>query len=261
MPLESLPLDVIDRIAPTTSPRGRSVMRQSWSKLLFLHWAVEPGQLQALLPPGLELDTFEDKAYVGLVLFTMTGVRPNWSPAFSPLSNFHEANVRTYVHYQGGNPGVWFFSLDAANAVAVRIARAWFKLPYHFARMSLNHHANGEVDYTSQRLWPGPTPATCATRYSPCGKIQPATTGTLEHFLVERYMLYSYAGGQLFRGRVHHRPYPLQQAKVTALDENLVAAAGVSLPHEAPLTHYAQGVRVRIFPLEGVGPRPDMPGD
>lgn len=252
MPLEPLPTAVIDRSAPTTSPRGRSVMRQSWSKLLFLHWAVDPAQLRPLLPPGLELDTFEDKAYVGLVLFTMTGVRPNWAPTFAPLSNFHETNVRTYVHYQGRNPGVWFFSLDAANAVAVRIARAWFKLPYHFARMSLQRHAKGEIDYTSQRLWPGPTPATCVARYTPCGKVQSAAVGTLEHFLVERYILYSYAGGQLFRGRVHHRPYPLQAARLTSLDENLVAAAGITRPAVAPLTHYAEGVRVRIFPLEAL---------
>src|SRR4051812_19283047 len=107
----------IDRIAPTHRPSGRTVMRQNWSDLLFLHWEVPVEALRLLLPPGVELDTFEGRAYVGLVPFTMTGVRPTLLPAFPPLSNFHETNVRTYVHFQGRDPGVWFFSLDAANSI------------------------------------------------------------------------------------------------------------------------------------------------
>lgn len=256
MPSQSLQPEDIDRIAPTKSPRRPSVMRQNWHYLLFLHWAVDLEQLQSLLPPDVTLDTFDGKAYVGLVLFTMTGVRPNWAPPFPPLSNFHETNVRTYVHYRGRDPGVWFFSLDAANAVAVRIARAWFKLPYYFARMNLDRKNNREIDYEVERLWPqtwpGPKPAQCVARYAPRGKVSPAVVGTLEHFLVERYVLYSYAKGQLYRGRIHHRPYPLQTATVASLEENLVAAAGITRPNDPPLIHYAQEVRVRIFPLERV---------
>ena len=137
MSLES----AIDRVAPTRRPDQRAVMRQRWADLLFLHWPVAPETLQPLLPPGLTLDTFEGQAYVGLVPFTMTGVRPVWAPPVRWLSNFHETNVRTYVHREGKDPGVWFFSLDAANSIAVRIARAAWKLPYHYARMSLSRRA------------------------------------------------------------------------------------------------------------------------
>ena len=106
----------IDRLAPTRRPNGRIVMRQQWRDLLFLHWEVPAALLQSLTPAELTLDTFDGKAYVGLVPFTMRNVRPVWSPSVPPLSNFHETNVRTYVHYKGRGPGVWFFSLDAANS-------------------------------------------------------------------------------------------------------------------------------------------------
>lgn len=239
----------IDRISPSRRPQGYSVMRQRWAELLFLHWEADPHQLQSLLPPGLELDTYDGKAYIGLVPFTMTGVRPTVLPPFPPLSNFHEVNVRTYVHRQGDNPGVWFFSLDAANALAVRLARAWFRLPYHFARMNL-HITPERTHYTSQRLWLPPLPAECDIAYTPTGVIAPAQPDTLEHFLCERYFLYTYARGQLYRGQVHHAPYPLQSAILHHCRENLIAAAGIARPDTPPLIHFAREVRTQIFPLK-----------
>jgi len=247
---------MIDRIAPTRRPTGeRVVMRQTWADLLFLHWPVAPETLAPLLPPGLTLDTFNAAAYVGLVPFTMTGVRPTWSPPVRGLSDFHETNVRTYVHHEGRDPGVWFFSLDAANAPAVRIARALWKLPYHFARMTLARD-KGRVRYASERLWPGPLPGTCRAEYTPTGTPAPAEPGTLEHFLAERYVLYARSrNGRLLRGRVHHAPYPLQTATLHALDETLVAAAGITLPRPnepPPLVHYARAVSVEVFGLRAV---------
>ena len=263
----SFSADTIDRVTPTRRPLDRVAMRQSWHHLLFLHWVVPVEALRPLVPHEVEIDTFEGRAYIGLVPFTMTGVRPIWAPAFPPLSNFHEVNVRTYVHYQGADPGVWFFSLDAANSVAVRLARTIWKLPYHFARMELNHSDGlvGElrsapesvrqspspntIDYQSERLWPPPVPAACSVRYTPAGPITPAAVGSLEHFLAERYLLYTTAGGRLFRGQVNHTPYPLQAADVHSLEESLVAAAGIAHGSERPLAHYARVVHVEIFPL------------
>lgn len=243
----------IDRIAPTHRPERFSIMRQRWAELLFLHWEVEPDNLRRLLPDGLELDLFEGRAFVGLVPFTMTGIRPTALPPFPPLSNFHEINVRTYVHHRGTAPGVWFFSLDAANLAAVKLARAWFKLPYHFARMSLDITPE-RTHYTSQRLRPVPLPADCDLSYTPHGVVTHALPGTLDHFLCERYLLYAHDGRNLYRGQVHHPPYPLQTATIHHCRESLIAAAGILRPETLPpLVHFAREVRVQIFPLERVG--------
>ncbi|MDG3005131.1 YqjF family protein [Paludisphaera mucosa] len=242
----------IDRIAPTLRPDGRTAMRQRWAELLFLHWPVPVEAVRPLIPDALEIDAHDGVAYVGLVPFTMTGIRYSWAPAVPGTSRFHEVNVRTYVHLEGRDPGVWFFSLDAANALAVRVARRFWSLPYHFARMSLTRGAD-EIAYRSDRLWPGPTPAGCDLAYRPEGTPGASAPGSLEHFLAERYVLYATHRGRLFSGRVHHEPYPLQPARVLRLEESLVAAAGLPRPADvAPLAHYASEVRVRIYPLRPV---------
>ncbi len=244
----------IDRITPTQRPQDRVVMRQKWKNLLFLHWQVDPDALRALVPAELDLDLFEGQAYVGLVPFTMTGVRPVWSPPIKPISDFHETNVRTYVHLKGEAPGVWFFSLDAASSLAVRIARTVWHLPYFRAQMTMRPYpagANDTVQYDSQRLWPEPKEARVQVNYTPCGAPSPATPGTLEHFLAERYLLYARRNGSFYRGQVHHVPYPLQSAKVHKLEETMLAAAGVfKLHHDnEPLVHYASEVDVLIYQL------------
>ncbi len=219
----------------------------------------------------------------------MTGVRPICTPAIPSLSNFHETNVRTYVHRDGRDPGVWFFSLDAANAIAVRAARILWKLPYFYAHMRLtkgpgvrgqgsekagsraegekgrkgeeeteeqskiqNRQSDMTFDYATERCWPPPVPATCTVCYTPQGLMSPAAVGTLDHFLVERYILYAFKAGQLYCGQVHHQPYPLQTATVHALDECLISAAGIQRPDEPPLIHYAREVNVEIFPLHKI---------
>jgi uncharacterized protein len=255
----------IDRVTPMRCPADRQVMRQNWYDLTFLHWAVPVEQLRPLIPAELEIDTYQGRAYVGLVPFTMRGVSPMWSPPMRPLSDFHETNVRTYVHLHGDAPGVWFFSLDAANTVAVRIARGVWRLPYHYARMSLSREetqagANDSssnrggltVTYHSERLWPPPLPANCHVTCQPDGAVNPAEVGTQEHFLVERYLLYAYRNRRLYRGQVHHTPYPLQTARLLHLEESLTSAAGITLPDEPPLVHYAAALQVRIFPLKRV---------
>lgn len=226
-------------------------MVQDWHHLLFLHWIVSIEQLRPLVPPDLELDTFDKNAYVGLIPFTMTGVRPPFAPPLGPLSRSHEVNVRTYVHFRGADPGVWFFSLDAANPLAVVGARALFKLPYFLARMHLREQA-GAIDYFSERQLAGPRPAVCRVRYRSLDAPSPAVPGTLAHFLVERYALYARSGGRLYRGRIHHLPYPLQSAEVPSLDESLIAAAGIRHPSAEPLMHYARHVHVEVFGLQRV---------
>lgn len=241
----------LDRLEPTRRPPGRAAMRQRWAELLFLHWVVPAAVLQALLPAELTVDTHEGLAYVGLVPFTMTGVRPLWAPALPWLSSFHEVNVRTYVHHAGRAPGVWFFSLDAANPLAVLVARSVWRLPYHKATMRLD--VRGAVrHYESARQWPGVRPATCRLSYEPLGTPAAAQPGTREHFLAERYILYTAHAGRLYEGRVHHAPYPLQTAHLHSLDESLLAATRLARPTGTPLAHYAREVQVELFALREV---------
>jgi uncharacterized protein len=245
----------IDRIEPARDPRRRAVMRQVWRDLLFVHWPVPAAELRPLVPPHLEIDLFDGTAYVGLVPFTMTGVRPVGLPPVRGLSRFHETNVRTYVHREGHDPGVWFFSLDAANAVAVSLARRLFHLPYFFARMFLEPEAPGDdrpILYAGTRRWPEPVPASYLIRARPTGTARTAIAGTVEHFLVERYILYALNDDRLYRGRVHHAPYPLQPAEILSLDESLLAAAGIPRPKTAPLAHFARGVDVKVYALDRV---------
>jgi uncharacterized protein YqjF (DUF2071 family) len=233
-------------------------MRQSWRELLFLHWAIDPQQIRPLIRRELELDLFDGNAYVGLVLFTMTGVRPAGIPAVPGLSSFHETNLRTYVHVGGRDPGVWFFSLDAASSLAVRLARRSWHLPYHRAQMFLDrerHVVSGQgtsILYAGVRCWPAPLPASYLIRGQSTGASGPAVVGTLEHFLAERYLLYTHFQDRLYRGQVHHSPYPLQSARVLSLDENLLAAAGIERPVTPPHVLFSHGVDVEIYALAAV---------
>ena len=246
-----------DREALTRRPGGRPVMRQCWDHLLFLHWEVPVQAIAALLPAGLEVDTFEGRAYVGLVPFAMRGVRPVGLPSVRGISNFCETNVRTYVHAGGREPGVWFFSLDAANALAVAIARTWFRLPYFYSRMSLKAEQAGaaglKLTYESRRLYPEPRPATTRIVAEVGGPASPAEVGTLDYFLAERYLLYARGRHGLLKGRVHHASYPLQKAEVLAVEESALAASGIARPDFPPIALYARGVVVDVFGLERAG--------
>jgi uncharacterized protein YqjF (DUF2071 family) len=256
----SLAEERIDRIAPTRRPSGMALMRQRWRRLLFLHWPVPAERVRARVPAGLDVDTHEGQAWIGLVPFVVEAARPVFAPPLPFVSWFDEVNVRTYVHARGRDPGVWFFSLDASSRVAVAAARALFKLAYRFAEMRADVEG-GTVRFQSRRIAPGPLPGTCAMRYAPRGPVAHAVPGTLEHFLVERYVLYAADGERLFQGRVHHAAYPVQPATVEDLREDLVAAAGLSRPAVAPLAHYASGVDVEVFPLrrEAGDGRPPAP--
>lgn len=236
---------MIDRISPTLPSDEPTVMRQRWAKLLFLHWPIPAETLRPLIPRELEIDTFEGTAYVGLVPFTMTGLRPVGLPPLPVLSDCHETNVRTYVHHRGRDPGVWFFSCDASNGTAVRIARMLWKLNYVRARIDLARN-NETTDYRLERAEKGP--GRLRVSYSPVGVPAPSVPGTLQHFLVERYILYTGLGRELVTGRVWHPPYPVQPAVVHALEETMLAANRIPRPAGPPIAHYASEVRTRIHP-------------
>jgi uncharacterized protein YqjF (DUF2071 family) len=254
--------DPIDRTGPIVRPDRPVIMDQDWHHVLFLHWPVPVAQLRPLVPAELDIDLFDGQAYVGLTPLTMTGVRPRGVPSLPVLSRFHETNVRTYVHRRGRDPGVWFLSLDASNALAVVGAQGAFGLPYRYARIGFDNPggradgplaAGAVIDYRLRRRWPGPTPAHCTVRYAPQGPVAIAPVGSLEFFLMERYLLYTVWRGGLYRSRIHHAPWPLQVATVPALDETLVAATGLDRPRGMPpQAHYARHVQVEVFLSERV---------
>ncbi len=237
----------IDRIAPTTRPDSRVRGAQRWRSLLFAHWSVPVDALRSIVPDALELDLLDGVAYVGVVPFAMEGVRPSWWPERLAFQ-FLETNVRAYVVHRGV-PGVYFFSLEAASRLAVIAARTFWGLPYHHARMSIVRHGT-EIRYETRRRSSG---ARFAARYhvgEPLGASRP---GTLEHFLLERYVLFVERRGHVFSGRVHHAPYPVHRAEIVEIEDELIAAAGLPEVAGAPaFVHYSHGVDVAIFGLEQV---------
>lgn len=221
-------------------------MAQNWHDLLFAHWPVDAVKLRLLIPGRLQIDTFEQQAWLAVVPFRMEAVRLRGTPAVPWLSAFPELNVRTYVT-DGEKPGVWFFSLDAGNPLAVSIARAWFHLPYFRARMSCTEREGG-IHYRSERVHRGAPAASLMGRYRPVGEVFFPRRGTLEHFLTERYCLYSSGGrGRIFRGEIHHLPWQLQAAEAEFSENRMAEAAGVLLPARPPLLHFAKRQDVVVW--------------
>ena len=227
------------RVRPTRRP----VMRQRWDDLFFLHWEYSAAAIQARLPSGLTVDTFEGKAHLGVVGFRMNAVRPAGLPALPWLSTFNELNVRTYVRDAAGEPGVWFFSLDCDRAPAVAIARAFFGLPYEHAAMSFGPglaqscRRQGEQE-TAQFAW------------SAASSPQVAPPGSLEFHLAERYNFFSVRRGQLVRGQVHHAPYQLSEAAAATWSDLPLRWDGFDVGGRGPdLAHGCQGVAIEAFSL------------
>lgn len=224
---------------PWPMPERPWIMTQSWHDLLFAHWAVDARALRELLPATLPLDLYEGQAWLGIVPFRMTNVSPRGVPAMPFVSAFPELNVRTYVTLDG-RPGVYFFSLDAASAIAVAAARALFGLPYYRATMKVEQ-AEDWVRYRSDRKTARPEAATFDAAYRPVGPAAPPAAGTLEHFLTERYCLYTV--DRALRARrleIHHPPWPLQKADATIGVNTMADAAGIRLPSAAPVLHFAK---------------------
>ena len=246
---------------PWPLPGGPWLHAQRWQGLLFAHWPLPPATLRPLLPPGLALDTFDGQAWLGVVPFYLSGLRLRGVPAVPGLSSFPEVNVRTYVH-AGGKAGVFFLSLDAGNPFAAAGGRA-LSLPYYFAAASIARRgADGTVAYASRRLLPAapgparPAPAEFRATYRPSGPVAPAASGTLDHWLTERYCLYSVDRRERVRRlEVHHAPWPLQPATAEVAANTLAAAHGIRLPPVPARLHYAHRLDV-----VGWAPRPIAPG-
>lgn len=239
---------------PWPLPARPWVISFTWHDLLFAHWPAEPAAIRDVVPRPLELDLFDGHAWIGVIPFRMSGVRLRGLPALPGTASFPEVNVRTYVR-AGGRAGVYFFSLDAASWLACRMARAWYRLPYHHARMTVRRE-DDSVLYESVRR-EGSQPAEFRAIYGPLSDPSAARQGSLEHWLVERYCLFTVnARGQVFSGDIHHVPWSLQDAAARIETHTLASAAGICLPDTAPILHFARRLDVVVWPSRRVTTSP-----
>jgi len=222
-------------------------MAQPWHDLLFAHWQIAYDVIRKLVPEPLALDSFHGQCWIAVTPFHMSGVRARGLPALPGLSRFPELNVRTYVTLDD-KPGVFFFSLDAANLPAVFAARTVYRLPYFHADMSVDVKPNS-VRYHSHRYR---REAEFRGVYGPVGEVQLRRHGTLEHWLTERYCLYTVAKGRVYRGEIHHQQWPLQDADAEIETNTMAASAGVALPNTKPLLHFSRRLDVLVWPLRRV---------
>jgi uncharacterized protein YqjF (DUF2071 family) len=230
-------------------PHNDWVMAQSWHHLLFVHWPVAVDDLRPHIPPGFEIDTFDGQAWVGVVPFEMSHIHAQGLPPVPLFSAFPELNVRTYIEHDH-KPGVWFFSLDADHFPAVFFARRFYHLPYFKAQMRVQLRED-TVLYTSSRNHPGAAAADFRGAYRPISPVFRAEPGTLEYWLTERYYLYAAnQRGHLFRGAIHHAPWPLQHAEADIVKETTAASHDLVLPDTAPLLHYAHRLDILAWTLE-----------
>jgi uncharacterized protein YqjF (DUF2071 family) len=220
-------------------------MKQRWNDLLFMHWPVSPSDLRSKVPSMLVLDTFENQAWIGITPFRICGLRPRGLPPLPGLSQFAELNVRTYVSLNG-KPGVYFFSLDAASRIAVMAARAWYRLPYVYARITIDRKSERFV-YRSVRPRGTATEAELSLEYEPNGAVTQSAPGSLAFWLTERYRLYAVRGARVFSADIDHVQWPLQPATAVIHSNTMAASHGIHLPSVPPLLHFSRTLDVRVW--------------
>lgn len=237
-------LDVTDH-RPYPMVGSPWIMHMRWHDLAFLHWPVDPEVLRRFLPPGLELDTYDGRGWVGVIPFWMDNIRLRGLPAMPTVGSFAEVNLRTYVT-DGKKPGVWFLSLDAHSRLGCALAKRWYRLNYRYAKIERRRDDHGGVNYASRRADGG---AEFIARYRPIGEPFHAQRATLERWLCERYCLY--AGGSdglpLYRGEIHHAPWPLQRCETDIRSETLSEAMKIGLPDAAPHALFAREIDVVVW--------------
>lgn len=202
---------------PWPPPQKPWLMTQTWRRLLFAHWPVDPDVLRPYIPVPLTLDTYDERAWLSIVVFDVTDARPRFVPSVPALSHFPQLNVRTYVLYND-KPGAYFFSLDADHLLAVIGARSLYYLPYYAADISISP-TRGGVDYNCRRNY---SSKAFQVRYRPISDIYQAESGTLTYWLAERYCLYTRHGHYLYRGEILHEPWLLQNAEADIIKNTMI---------------------------------------
>ena len=239
---------------PQPLPAGRWAITQRWNDLLFAHWPLPAASVAALLPPWLQVDTFQGSAWLGVVPFWLDRIKLRGVPVIPGTCGFPDLNLRTYVRDQyTGTPGVYSFSLDASNLLAIAVARSFYYLPYHWAEMRFEQRSEREFEFYSRRRFTA-RPAIFKARYrglGPTQKLAEIRHGTIESFLTERSCLFSAnRAGQPIRAHLHYVPWPLEEAEAEIERNDLATAIGLQLPDQQPVLHYSRQLAVYIWPAE-----------
>jgi len=239
---------------PRPLPTGRWAMAQRWNDLLFAHWPLPPSRIAPLLPEWLEVDTHQGLAWLGIVPFWLDRIKIRGVPPIPGARSFPDLTLRTYVRDRfTATPGVYCFSLDSSNLLAVGVARAFYHLPYHWASMKMGQRSEREFDFYSQRRFGGKE-VVFKARYrglGPTQRLAEMRVGSLEYFLTERSCLFSCnRTGQPVRASLHYVPWPLEDAEAEIERNDLPASIGIKLPDMDPVLHYSRRLAVYIWPAE-----------
>jgi uncharacterized protein YqjF (DUF2071 family) len=243
---------------PRPLPSGRWLIRQRWNDLLLAHWPLPAASLAPLLPQGVQVDTYQGSAWLGVMPFWMDRIKVRGLPPIPGARGFPDLSLRTYVREERtGTPGVFCLSLDSNNLLAVGVGRVLYRLPYHWAEMHLEQRTEREFSFYSRRRFAS-QPAIFSARYrglGPSRRLLESHPGTLEYFLMERYCLFSSnRAGQPIRANLHHVSCPLEEAAAEIEQNNLAEAVGLELPNLEPVLHYTRRLAVYVWPAELVRP-------
>ncbi|MFC7165437.1 YqjF family protein [Halospeciosus flavus] len=218
------------------------VLSMDWRDVLVASWPVDPAVVADTLPDRLDVDTFDDRAYLSVVPFVMENVRPYGFPrAVGP--SFGELNLRTYVETPDGGAGIYFYNLDADDRIGVTLARTLFRLPYYRAEMDVDRRGES-VDFRSERVHSGVRPLEFDATYEPVGEPSRPESGSLEEFLLERYAFYTEGRDTLWRGDVEHERWPLADASLDVRENEIFRANGFDHPERDAHLTYSPGVDV-----------------
>jgi uncharacterized protein YqjF (DUF2071 family) len=239
---------------PRPLPSGRWAITQRWNDLLFAHWPIPVAQMAALLPDWLEVDTFQGSAWLGVVPFWLDRIKIRGVPPIPGARSFPDLNLRTYVRDQfTGTPGVYCFSLDASNLLAVAVARSYYHLPYYWSEMLLEQRTEREFAFYSRRRFTT-RPVIFNVRYRGLGpnvRLAENRCGSFEYFVTERSCLYSSnRAGEPIRANLHYVSWPLEEAEAEIERNDLAASIGLDLPKMEPVLHYSRRQAVYIWPRE-----------
>ncbi len=236
---------------PWPLPSKNWIMRQRWRNLLFSHWPIPLETLRRHIPSELEIDTYQGRAYLGVIVFMIEGIHLRGLSSLSLTPVFSEVNLRTYVHYQG-KPGVFFLSLDVGDWASYTIAKRWYRLPYKKALISFQKEGQSFACQSVRKGTIDP-PISFGVKYAPASEVYVPKEGTLDHWLTERYCLFSTNNGSnIYCGEIHHRPWPLQKAKADISKNTLFTPFRMEGSEGKPICHFSKGLDTLFWNIKKI---------